>query len=196
MAALRSSNTFTHPQGFLRNFGGLQRIIGLLVQPTSLEIAISDENCSRRNCAPFGFLFRQSVEEDARLLSRALKFAGDGETAPFIVGGAVVGLRCVDNPEARTEAAKTREYVESLFSHSSQLNQISSILYVNQAAALKCAILRREDYQRAREKIVKRLLENRPPGSRLPYDRDVIKSPEEIIALSATDILEYALQQV
>lgn len=93
------------------------------------------------------------------------------------------------------------------------MNHFSSILYINQAAALKQAILRKEDYRRAREKIVQSrkisidciyvnkcrcllgLLANRPPGARLPPDPNDIKEPAEIITLTAVDILQYGLSR-
>lgn len=188
----RALKIFTDPFAFQKSFSGLQRILGLLVEPSSLQVAISD--ATRTNCAPFGFLYRNSAKEDAKILSRAFEFAQEHETSPFQVGGAVVGIRCENSREAKEEASKVRQYVEDLLDDE-KLNHFSSILYINQAAALKQAILRKEDYRRAREKIVQRLLANRPPGARLPPDPNDIKEPAEIITLTAVDILQYGLSR-
>ncbi|GJQ12811.1 hypothetical protein GpartN1_g4602.t1 [Galdieria partita] len=184
--------TFTDPISFQKSLSGLQRVLGLLVESSSLQVAISD--ASRLTCAPFGFLYRNSAKEDAKILSRAFEFAQEHETEPLLIGGAVVGIRCENSREAKEEALSIRNYVEELLDIE-RMEQFSSILYINQAAALKQAILQKEDYRRAREKIVQRLLANRPPGARLPPDPNDIKEPSEIIQLTAVDILQYGLNK-
>ncbi|EME28553.1 hypothetical protein Gasu2_28080 [Galdieria sulphuraria] len=192
VSAGRALKTFTDPVSFQKSLSGLQRVLGLLVESSSLQIAISD--ASRVNCAPFGFLYRHNAQDDAKILSRAFEFAQEHETVPFLVSGAVVGIRCENSREAKEEALSVRNYVEELLDNEKG-GQFSSILYINQAAALKQAILRKEDYLRARKKIVQRLLANRPPGARLPPDPNEMKEPAEIITLTAVDILQYGLSK-
>lgn len=187
---MRVLKTFTDPVSFQNSLSGLQRVLGLLVDSSTLHIAISD--ATRRTCAPFGFLYQNSAKEDAKILLRAFEFAQEFESTPLVVGGAVVGIRCENSEEAKKEASNVRKYVEELLDND-KLDQMSSILYINQAAALKQAILRRQDYLKAREKIVERLLANRAPGARLPPDPNDIKDPREIIKLSAVDVLQYGL---